>query len=228
MWPKYFLTDNERHLVVPLTLKESTDLDYPEDFDLAEKIIQGGKPRLRPSQEYNIGDWTMVAPRGLNIERFAEYVGRDKFENMDRPLLITEEVRHRFASFLRFTEFFGGHRHFKSLEAYRYLLQLDNPNRQGMHVKQYLASQHYRLLRLPPTGYRYNTLKTCPDHHGLEFGTPFGEVNTVHYDKTHVPDGIFEGDILAWDRIVRMEDLRRQDFYVSPYEIASDRTDSPA
>lgn len=220
MWAKYYQSQNERALTVTNDFQEDLDIDSPEDFRAAEQIASGRRARTVPLKEHRVGDWVFTIPEGVDLQSFINFIGPEKLESIEHPIMIAKLIKHEFASSLRLLEVFG-RQMFACAEAYAYIVQMNvadpGANSQDM-PKQYTASKYYRAHRLPETYSVFTNRRDCAayDHHGIEFA-----VENVHtFSNKPVamprPGCALAADTLAWDRVIMEEDLKKQAFYVDP------------
>jgi len=223
MWQRFYQTQNERTLTVNNDYHEDIDIDYPADFAFAEQIALGKKIRKVPLREHVFGDWCITVPEGVDVDKFIEYLGPEKLESMNHPLLVANRVQHAFASSLRLLEVYA-RQMFGCVEAYAYITKLDvaDPSFNSQEMpEQYMASRYYRVQRLPDSYFAFSNKRESPpyDYHGIEFS---GEnIHTFSCDPVPTPRPGYQlaPDTLPWSRVIREEDLKQQDFYVDPIRL---------
>lgn len=217
----YPLTYNERHLHVPTTAEECIDIDTKQDFELAKAIMGGGALRPKKCKEHRVGQWVIIAPDGLDIDKFISFIGENKLNDQKHPLLVLKRVQHAFARFLRLTQFVG-RSHFVNLDAYKHVHSPEGlvPHQSQTYPIEYRAVPAYRLLRIPDKKYAFSTQNTMPDIHGVDLDDMFGNRNSTEH--LVLPSGTqLAPDTVPFDRIVKWEDLIEQEFFITPYEIVN-------
>lgn len=231
MWYKMFQSQRERALAVTNSFYEDLDIDTMEDFLFAQHIAEGKVVRTRPSQTHTVGDWCFTAPQGVDMEQFVRFVGPDRLESIERPIMIAKRIDHAFASSLKLTEVFS-RQMFGCLEATTYVNKLDeaSPSFNTQDIRaQYTTSKHYMVHRLPETNHVFTNNRDgkAYDHHGIDFcWENYHTFSTEFVDLGRTSVGF---DTLPWDRIIMEDELKKQDFYVDPirFEQPEERHESP-
>lgn len=216
VWQHYSHTMNERVYYTYVDHLESIDIDTEEDFFIAEQIASGKKMQFLPVQEYKWNEWSIITPQGVNVQALIDWIGKEKFQNMDHPLIAVEETNHIFARFLKLSEIVG-RSHFNNLEAYKHVHAPQGiiAHQSQTFPKEYRSTPFYRFLRLRSNEIDFSTTKYYPDHHGPDFGTGFGEFDSTDY-KIHETGSMWAPDILPWHRVIMLDELSKQPFYINP------------
>ncbi|MBF0235253.1 MAG: hypothetical protein HQK65_19800, partial [Desulfamplus sp.] len=216
---KYCLTSDERMLYVHSSREECIDIDTQEDFDIAQKIANGGKLVPAKGREHVFGDWIIYTPDGVDIDKFINYVGFEKLEDIRYPLVVIKKIQHSFARFLHFRLFIG-RSIFMNLDAYKHVYPTEAS---AAHVLQtfppeFRAVPAYRLLRTDNSKKFSSSESDYPDNHGVHFGGIFNDVNSSNFvtlDNGHT----LGPDTLSPERVIDWNDLSKQDFFVDSVEI---------
>lgn len=202
MWIDLGLTINERVAYVNCSRQETLDLDYPDEFDFAEKIAASGIFKIRPQVEYDIGEWMLVAPEGTDPDKVVDYIGAEKLSERTEPILFLA-APNPVVTMLRTADYLGSRTYWVDARTCDYLnstkvQSTQNSRHMGQH---YLHSRYYRLLH--KTGID-SPLSNNFSQPGVLVGA--GSEKTI--SKPPVP----------MDRVVYMEDFVRTGAYRFPYE----------
>jgi CMP-N-acetylneuraminic acid synthetase len=215
-WKNFNLTRFERHLNIYIDEHEGVDIDYEEDFALAEQIASGKRMVPRPVREHRFGDWIVTVPSGVDAEQFIGFVGQERLEDTTQPLLVLENVQHGHARFLQRLEVLG-RSYYAGSQAMRYLYGTDGKVFQSQKLPvEYRTSPHYQLLRLKDSPYHVSSYNVGDDSHGHNTGI-FSDVSSTEREscgKYHAGP-----DIIPWIRVIFLEDIEKQDFHVPPYRL---------
>lgn len=196
LWAKYGLTITEREYRVHLDTEETIDIDTEEDFKIAEKVAKGAKIDFKKPHVEFYKNWMIVVPEGVEIDKLIYYVGEEKFNSDQFPLLVLEEAFPPLG-FVRIQD--GSiRRYFIRPEG----LDLVNSERlkktgNSKFINKHLThSRFYRFLRIGKSD--PHSIFIGPDSLGIQFG--------------------INNEIIPWQRVIFLEQLARQSFYVTPYE----------
>lgn len=216
-WKHFNLTRFERHLNISIDLHEGVDIDDEQDFALAEQIAAGKRMIPRPVREHCHGDWSITVPKGVDVQGFIAYVGQERLEDTTKPLLVLEKVHHGHARFLQRLEVLG-RSYYAGSQAMRHLYGTDGEVFQSQKLPvEYRTTPHYQLLRVKDSPYQTSSYNVGDDSHGHNTGV-FTDVNAT--EKQSCGNYSAGPDIIPWSRVLFLEEIEKQDFYVPPYRLA--------
>ena len=214
-WLKYGITNAERKYVIHADLEEAVDIDTPEDFEAGLKVASGRRILLRKPVTHVIGDWHIITPDGIDIDEFLNYVQKEKLYDTTQPILMLEQARPPLLSFNIMDNSIRiyymsreANTCFQSSEAKR------TGNMQLLPVH-YHQSDHYRMLRIPKVDPNHAHRKWplgCPEEQGFPLGGFHSDTNGLYFGTE------FGDEVLPVDRVILMDDLKKQPFYVPPYD----------
>ena len=200
MWSRYGLAITERVYKLHTTLEEAVDIDTEADFRVAEGVARGGRLVRERLLEHDLGEWLAIAPKGVDMEAYLDFLGRQRFEDRAQPILVLENARPP-VSFYRICD--GNIRSYWISHEAQTFLDSDKVKRSGNMT---YMPDHYQHS----TGYRF-----LRKHFAENFGN--------HYVDTDMWGilagtglGMRENSIISSDRIVYVGDMKNEPFYVPP------------
>lgn len=203
MWGRFGLSINERTYKLHISRKEYLDIDTEEQFHLAEKIADGYQIQQKPILEYETDHWYIVAPKGLNISKFINYIPEKTLTDLSQPTIILENA----SPSLTFLRLFDGNTRgaWTGSEAYSYLVsqEVQKTGNMSLIPKHFYHTPHYRLLRK----YKSETITNFlvdSDMRGVIYGSGTGTGTE---------------SIIKSQNIIMYDDLKQQDFYIPPFSI---------
>ncbi|MBW1699171.1 MAG: hypothetical protein JRH18_15530 [Deltaproteobacteria bacterium] len=194
LWQLQGLSHAERVFIVHADDTECLDIDTEEDFAMAQKVCSGKRMHPRPLAIDEKNGWRLVAPQGTDFDLFREYLGT-RLEDSEMPLLLLDKARPPL-SFLS--------------------LQDGCQRRPWINPK---AAHYLQSSKLKQTG----NMIYMPVHylHDQAFRVQrnLGADNYRKLGKTDVWGGFhgLDGSTLPLDRVIFMDDIRRQPFYIHPF-----------
>ncbi len=194
-WRRYGYTAHERALRIHISREEDVDIDTEADFALAQAVASGARFQTRKSVLHRVGTKHVLLPEGVNLNQFLDYAGH-RLSAPTPPLFLEERLK---PSFLYNIGEADPQAYFSSPEAREYykaspaILKSTNNSDQPHH---YVQSPHYRILpaHVPVVGDNIVPPRFHPRN-----------------DPAHDRD-----DVVPWDNIIHMSELRGQPFYVEP------------
>jgi hypothetical protein len=204
-----FRSPEEREMKVVVSLKENCDIDTNEDFMLAEQLAIGKKMKTRKLEEHEYNNWRIITPEGVNLKRLTDFVGKEKLDDTSSPILFLEKARYGATSLI--TTDVSSMFMYSNNEALTSVSsnKMVSTGNSIYKPKDFMHSPYYRFFRMPDSQrHYYCSVVGNFDHHGANFGTVSGDSN-----------GQFENiasDILPLDRVIFMEELKKQAFYIDP------------
>ncbi|MBI4774570.1 MAG: hypothetical protein HY788_10380, partial [Deltaproteobacteria bacterium] len=158
LWGRYGLAITERVYKLHTTLEEAVDIDTEDDFRTAEKVARGGRFVPERLMEHDLGEWLAIAPEGVDMEAYLDFVGRERFDDRSQPILVLEKA-HPPMSFFRICD--GNIRSYWISREAQTFLHSDRVKRTGnmsYMPEHFQHSPGYRFLRKPTHGGRTNYL----------------------------------------------------------------------
>lgn len=193
---RYGFTVNEHCLTIALSMEEDVDIDTLEDFALAESVAAGARPETRKSVLHETSQARILLPEGVAVDAFVKYI-QTRIPDWSGPVLCLETPAK--PSFMFMISNADPKAYYHSREAFEHykpsakiLKTTCNSHQQQHHVQ----SIHYRVL---PKSFAF---KPYP----LETPRTTPKNDAPHTDHETVP----------WSRVIHMEDLRQQPFYIDP------------
>ena len=222
-----FFDPGERTLTVNLSPREDIDIDNEYDWNFAENIAEGKHLRYRRLVETAFGQWTIVAPEGVDPAALVAFVGEKKFEELSRPLVVLENNHHNYARMLHL-DGPSMRPYYISLPALRYINSLtkDGGGFSQSFPTEFQVCRFYRILRTPPWNqqdpeYGYPdvpfTRQTWSDNNGLRWGTGYDDPDVAEFNSPAFSPVRILPSILPSDRVVQYDELMKQPWFVSPY-----------
>ena len=140
-WPYHI---GERTLRIQTDYRESVDIDTPEDFAIAQKLLAGSLPQMRELTVKSNDLIELVAPVGINFESFLEFLESKKI-NIEEPVLILRPADPAF-TFLRLYEC-NSSKDYTSNFTKKIIATLPESGHSQDFPLHYLHSPIYRILR---------------------------------------------------------------------------------
>lgn len=198
-WSRYNLTMNERNYRLQVDARENTDVDTQEDFELSKRLTSVREIEPRPLVLHETGPWFVSLPKGVPLEDFLAFIGPARLADPGQPLLILEKAPQPVFQF----------RFYESSPMRKYLA-CQTAERLMRPSELVVKTQNMQLL---PTTYRQN------ESYRLTAKAPNGATQIEPVSKEamlHIPATDTE-EAIAHDRVIFMEELRKQQFYLDPF-----------
>ncbi len=186
-WEECGLTNTERIFKLHIDRREAIDIDTPEDFALAEKIIGGAGVVPRKLVQHYLKDWVITLPEEVNLSCFIDFVGKDKFNITEEPILILETARPGFSFFRSYD---GNVRsYWVGRQAYEYMdtAQAKRTGNMSYVPLHFQHSRSYRILRKPAVNDQRDAM-------GIIYGSSIDseEIGAISMDRVIFSEGIAE------------------------------------
>jgi len=197
IWIKYGLAITEKEYRIHVSRKEAIDIDTEEDFKLAVSVSTGQSFVIKKPNIYIYKNWEIITPEDADVNSFLEYIGLEKLEDTNYPILILENCKIPL-TFLRIQD--GSiRRYYLNLEAIK---RIDNEKVQLTQNMKYIPS-HYKQSN---------------------FYRPIRRVSNINHNLMLLHD--MDGQLFGLDhrpipffRVYFMDEIKKQTFYKSPFII---------
>ncbi|MBG0791127.1 MAG: hypothetical protein H0S80_11595 [Desulfovibrionaceae bacterium] len=195
-WRRHGYTVNERHLRLPVGLEENIDIDTEHDFQMACEIAAGKRFVARKSVLHRTPSADLLLPEGVDPEAFLDYLG-DRVPTTKSPILCLKKSEK--PSFMFNIGTADPRAYFCSEEARNAYVACPAVRATSCNSDQQphlVHSRHYRVLP-KENPFTVDDLPKPRWH--------------ARNDKKYTLN-----ELIAWDNVIMMDDLRQQDFYLEP------------
>ncbi|WP_281760596.1 cytidylyltransferase domain-containing protein [Pseudodesulfovibrio nedwellii] len=201
IWRRMGYTTFERVLKIPVSREENIDIDTEDDFRVAQAVASGARFKVRKSIMHRTSIGDILLPEGVDVTAFSNYLG-DRLPSPSSPVLcLKTSEKPSFMYTISDADslaYFCSDEASKNYSATTVIRKTANNSDQPQH---YVQSSYYRVL--PKNGvFNIDTMEPPRYHPGNDGPWPTDEC-------------------VPWDRVIHMEDMRKQPFYVSPVELVT-------